>query len=149
MFRLCSLFIYRKSAPRIGLSLDSCKGVVVDIYRLCSLCNLPHIRHANRVKARFVRDVLCEFCRPAELVQSDGHFYLAYVCPKNRAKARFLQGGVFIIFERWLLGNYEDYILGGQCFLGGLGVSPRGRGCGEDRRAEPRGKVFPLCGFFL
>jgi len=29
-------------------------------------------------------------------------------------------------------------------FFGGLGVSPRGRGCGEDRRAEPRGKAFPL-----
>ena len=48
-----------------------------------------------------------------------------------------------LFFERWFFGNYEDCILGERCFLGAWGITPRGRGCGEDRRAEPRGKAFP------
>ena len=63
-----------------------------------------------------------------------------------------------LFFERWFLGNYEDCILRdgfleitgivfweSGVFWGAWGITPRGRGGGEDRRAEPRGKAFPLC----
>ena len=36
-----------------------------------SSCNAPHVRPTNRAFARFVLDVLCEFCRPAKLVQAE------------------------------------------------------------------------------
>gem|GEM_PF-3758614 len=39
--------------------------------RLRSSCNASYVRHTNRAKARFVQDVLCEFCRPAKLVQAE------------------------------------------------------------------------------